>query len=152
MAPRAGLYVARDERKLGQRTYIKYNSLKHTVKTTRVTVYYILPCLLRLHEVIIANIKVKLSLCVINKTPRHEDASGSGDTVPPFLTSVLDGGEWSASRSGHFISGGRASGTHWVGGWVGPRAGLDAADRKTMNTPVENRTPVVQPVAHRYTD
>jgi hypothetical protein len=28
-----------------------------------------------------------------------------------FLTSAQVGGEWSASRPGHF--------THWIGGWVG---------------------------------
>jgi hypothetical protein len=27
---------------------------------------------------------------------------GSGGTVPPFLTSALDGGEWSALRLGRF--------------------------------------------------
>jgi hypothetical protein len=37
----------------------------------------------------------------------------------PLLTSALDGGEWSASRQGKDLS------THWIGGWVGPRAGLD---------------------------
>jgi hypothetical protein len=43
-----------------------------------------------------------------------------------ILTSALDGGEWSASRLGHFTPGERAPGTHFIGGWVGPRAGLDA--------------------------
>jgi hypothetical protein len=42
------------------------------------------------------------------------------------LTSALDGGEWSASGPGHFISREGAPGTHWIGGWVGPRAVLDA--------------------------
>jgi hypothetical protein len=37
----------------------------------------------------------------------------------------------------------RAPGTHWAGSWVGPRAGLDA---------VEKRTRAVQPVACHYTD
>jgi hypothetical protein len=32
-----------------------------------------------------------------------------------FLTSALDGGEWSASRPGRFIPRGRAPGTHWIG-------------------------------------
>jgi hypothetical protein len=36
------------------------------------------------------------------------------------LTSALDGGEWSASRSGRFTPRERAPGTHWIGGWVGP--------------------------------
>jgi len=37
-----------------------------------------------------------------------------------FLTPVLHGGEWSASRPGRFTPEERASGTHWIGGWVGP--------------------------------
>jgi len=31
-----------------------------------------------------------------------------------------------ASRPVHFIPGKTATGTHWIGGWVGPRAVLDA--------------------------
>jgi hypothetical protein len=54
---------------------------------------------------------------------------GSGCIAPQFLTSALDGGEWSASRPGRFTPGERAHGTHWIGGWVGPRAGLDAAEK-----------------------
>jgi hypothetical protein len=42
-----------------------------------------------------------------------------------FLTSALAGGEWSASRLGRFTPGERSPGTHWIGGWVDPRAGLD---------------------------
>jgi hypothetical protein len=38
------------------------------------------------------------------------------------LTSALDGGEWSVSRTGRFTSSERAPGTVWIGGWVGPRA------------------------------
>jgi hypothetical protein len=41
-----------------------------------------------------------------------------------FLTSALVGGEWSTSRFGRFTAGERTPGTHWIGGWVGPRAGL----------------------------
>jgi hypothetical protein len=47
---------------------------------------------------------------------------GSGGVAPPFLTSALDGGEWSASRLSDFTRH-----THWVRGWVGPRASLEAA-------------------------
>jgi hypothetical protein len=71
------------------------------------------------------------------------------------LTSALDGGEWSASRPGRFISRERASGTHWIGGWVCPRAGLDAVVKRKIPSPrLESnpRTPIVQPVAQRYTD
>jgi hypothetical protein len=52
------------------------------------------------------------------------------------LTSALVGGEWSASRSCHFTSGERATGTHWIGGWVDPRASLDDVEkRKFLNLP-----------------
>jgi hypothetical protein len=40
-----------------------------------------------------------------------------------LLTSVLGGCKWSASRSGGFNH--RGFGTHWIGGWVGPRASVD---------------------------
>jgi hypothetical protein len=46
-----------------------------------------------------------------------------------FLTLALDGGKWSASRPGYFSSGERASGTHWIGGGVDPRAGLDDMEK-----------------------
>jgi len=42
------------------------------------------------------------------------------------LTSALDGDEWSDSRHGRFTPKERSPGTHWIGGWVVPRAGLDA--------------------------
>jgi hypothetical protein len=42
------------------------------------------------------------------------------------LTSALDGGEWSASRPGRSTPREGARGTHWIGGWVVPRAVLDA--------------------------
>jgi hypothetical protein len=64
------------------------------------------------------------------------------------LTSALDGGEWSASRPGRFTPRQRAPRTHWIGGWVGPRAVLDAV----LPAPAGNRTPIVQTVAQRYTD
>jgi hypothetical protein len=41
------------------------------------------------------------------------------------LTSALDGDEWSVSRPGRFTPRERAPSTHWIGGWVGPRAVLD---------------------------
>jgi len=47
-----------------------------------------------------------------------------------FLTSPLDGGEWSASRLGRFNPD-----THWRGGWVGTRGCIDAmAKRKTISS------------------
>jgi hypothetical protein len=50
-----------------------------------------------------------------------------------FLTSALDGGKWSASLRSCLIPGERAPHTHWIGGWVGPRAGQgDVEERKFL--------------------
>jgi hypothetical protein len=46
-----------------------------------------------------------------------------------FSTSALVGGEWSASRPGRFTPGEKAPGTHWIGGWVDPGAGLDDMEK-----------------------
>jgi len=35
--------------------------------------------------------------------------------------------------SGRFIPGAKAIGRHWIGGWVGRRAGLDAIAKKRMS-------------------
>jgi hypothetical protein len=51
-----------------------------------------------------------------------------------FLTSALVEGEWSAPRSGRFTPEERAPGTHWIGGWVGPRAGLDDTEKRKFLT------------------
>jgi hypothetical protein len=65
------------------------------------------------------------------------------------LTSALDGGEWPALRSGRFTPRERAPGTHWIGGWVGTRAVLDAVVKRKIPSPRQEsnpRIPIVQPV------
>jgi len=52
-----------------------------------------------------------------------------------FLTSALDGGEWSTSCSGHFTPKIRNPGTPWIGGWVGFRAGLDVVVKDSLPLP-----------------
>jgi len=52
-----------------------------------------------------------------------------------FLTSALDGGEWSASHPGRFTTRERAPGIHWIGGWVDPRAVLEAEVKRKIPTP-----------------
>jgi hypothetical protein len=52
--------------------------------------------------------------------------------APPFFTSALDGGEWSASRPSRFPPGEGAHGTHWIGGWMGPRACLDVMEKRKI--------------------
>jgi hypothetical protein len=51
-----------------------------------------------------------------------------------FLTSALVGGEWSVSRPGRFTRGERAPGTHWIGGWVDLRAGMDDVENTEFLT------------------
>jgi hypothetical protein len=51
-----------------------------------------------------------------------------------FLTSALAGGEWSSSRPGRFTPEERAPGTHWIGGWMDPRAGLDDVEKRKFLT------------------
>jgi hypothetical protein len=80
---------------------------------------------------------------------------GSKGIAPLILILALDGGEWSASRPGRFTPRKRAPGTHWIGGWVDPRAVLDAVVKRKIPTPRREsnpRTPIVHPVAQRYTD
>jgi hypothetical protein len=64
-----------------------------------------------------------------------------------FLTSTLTRGEWSASRLGRFTPGERAHGTHWIRGWVDPRAGLDDVEKtKFLTLPgLELRRPLDRP-------
>jgi hypothetical protein len=72
---------------------------------------------------------------------------GGGCSSYSFLTSALDGGEWSTSRPGCALaSGGKGPlpGTHCTGVWVGPRAGLDTEARGKMLSPlpgIEPRSP-----------
>jgi hypothetical protein len=71
------------------------------------------------------------------------------------LTSALDGGEWTASRPGRFTPREIAPVTHWIRGWVGTRAVLDVVAKRKIPRPFREwntRTPIVQPVAQRYTD
>jgi len=50
-----------------------------------------------------------------------------------------------------FYPGEKAPGTHWMDGWMGPRAGLDTAVAK-RKIPVGMRIPVIQSTASSYDD
>jgi hypothetical protein len=50
-----------------------------------------------------------------------------GKEIHIFLTGAVVGSERSASHPGALIPG--APGTHWIGGWVGPTAGLDDMEK-----------------------
>jgi hypothetical protein len=49
-----------------------------------------------------------------------------------FLTSALDGDEWSASRPGRFTPRERVPSTHWIGGWVSHFTHTDPYPSKTQ--------------------
>jgi hypothetical protein len=55
------------------------------------------------------------------------------------VTSALDGGEWSASRTGRFTPREGDPGTHWIGDWVGPTAVLDAVVKRKITIKVKLR-------------
>jgi hypothetical protein len=72
---------------------------------------------------------------------------GRGGIAPPLLTSALDGGEWSASRSAVLHPG-----THWIGGWVCTEPVWMLWSKEKSLTLPRNRSLIVQPVARRYTN
>jgi hypothetical protein len=53
-----------------------------------------------------------------------------------FLTSAIVGGEWSPSYPDRFNPGETAPGTHWIGGWVGPRVGVDDMEIRKFLPPL----------------
>jgi hypothetical protein len=61
---------------------------------------------------------------------RHR--GGEGCSFYSFLNSVLDGGEWSASRSGRALPRERTPDTRWIEGWVCFRAGLNTETRRKI--------------------
>jgi hypothetical protein len=71
-----------------------------------------------------------------------------------WVSEALIGGEWSASRPGSFTPEERSPGTHWIGGSVDPRGGLDdVAKTKILNlSGLELRSLGLQPVACRFID
>jgi hypothetical protein len=74
--------------------------------------------------------QVQVGICLGSLDCEHH-IWGSGVRAPSFLTLVLDWSKWLASRPCYFIPKERAPGSHWIGGWVGPRLGLDAAETRT---------------------
>jgi hypothetical protein len=93
--------------------------------------------------------------CLINYSPRHEDVWGCWDIALPSWNSALDGVEWSASQPCRFTPCVKATGTHWIGGWVGLRAGVDAVEkRKSLcpcrksNTDLPNHSPSLYPLRY----
>jgi hypothetical protein len=58
---------------------------------------------------------------VFSETLHYENMCGSGGIAPRVLNL---GARWRFAPIGE-----RAAGTHWIEGWVGPRAGLDPVEQ-----------------------
>jgi len=91
-----------------------------------------------------------------NWAPCHEDVLWEWKCSSTYsLTWALDGGVWSTLCPGRFTPRKRPPSYRWIGGWVGPRAFLDAVvKRKIPSHRRESypRNPILQPVAQHYTD
>jgi len=69
---------------------------------------------------------------LFNEALSHDDVWGSAHIAPCIfdLGTIPDGGEWSASCLGCFTPGEKTAGTHWIRGWVCPRAGQDTLAKR----------------------
>jgi hypothetical protein len=47
---------------------------------------------------------------------------------------ALVGGEWPTSCPDCFTPGEKALSTHWIGGWLGPRTGLEGTEKIKFST------------------
>jgi hypothetical protein len=93
-------------------------------------------------EILFLTIQIILTFNVSCPATRHggvwEDRRYSSYS---FFTSALDESEWSASRPGPALPPGKGPGTHWIGGWVGPRADVDAEARRKILCPCRGSNP-----------
>jgi hypothetical protein len=93
---------------------------------------------------------------VLKQAPCHKDVVGEWKCRSTHsLNLAIDGDEGSAPRPSRFTSRERAPATHLIGGWVGPRVGLDMMSKRKIPSPRWDSNlnhPIVQPVLSRYTD
>jgi hypothetical protein len=79
-------------------------------------------------------VKVKLSLC-LTKHRAMKTYWGSGGTAPCILD-LCTRWSWVVSFTHRpLYPQGKSPGTHWIGGWMGPRAGLDTVAKRKIPCP-----------------
>jgi hypothetical protein len=114
-----------------------------------------------MHFLVAVNLR-RWSACASNASEVVRDCLKSEKHLPNALQTVtsllansacddvvkaqhaLIGGEWSASPPGRALPPGGPPGTHYTGGWVGSRAGLDTEARGKILSPlpgIEPRSP-----------
>jgi hypothetical protein len=77
-----------------------------------------------------------VSVLFFNWVPHHEDVFGEWRYICTHsLTSALDAGEWWSFMPLPLYLRKRAPSTYWIGGWVDPRAGLDALVKRKIPSP-----------------
>jgi hypothetical protein len=67
---------------------------------------------------------------VLNEVPHHDEVWRTGCTAPRALNLGTRWSEWSASRLSRFNPREGVPETHWIGGWTGPRTGLEAVAKR----------------------
>jgi hypothetical protein len=99
-------------------------------------------------------VKVKLSLC-LTKHHAMKTYWGSGGIAPRIL-GLGTRWRWVVSFNPRpLYPRERASGTYWIGGWLELRDILDTVVKRkipSLRRKSNPRTPIVQPVAQRFTD
>jgi hypothetical protein len=70
---------------------------------------------------ILASLVIGKSNLFLNWEPRHKNAWWRGNTASPYLTSILNGSEWSASGSGRFNPVKHSPDTHCIRDCAGCR-------------------------------
>jgi hypothetical protein len=90
---------------------------------------------------------------LFNWTPRHEGVLGERKySSTHSLTSALDEGEWSITRSDSFTPRERAPATYWIGSWVGSQSRSGhGGERKNSQSVLGLEPPIIPLVAQRYT-
>jgi hypothetical protein len=77
------------------------------------------------------NVRITFSLC-LSKYYATKTYVGMEVQIQVFLSLALHGSELSVSRPGRFTPGERVICTHWIGGWLDPRAGLDMVSKRKI--------------------
>jgi hypothetical protein len=97
-------------------------------------------------------VKVNLSLC-LTKHQNMKAYWGVDVYFQKFLTSAIDGGDWSALRPGRFTPREKAPRTHWLEGWLGQSRSVPGGEKIIPSPRRESnpRNPIVHSVVQRYT-
>jgi hypothetical protein len=79
--------------------------------------------------------KIKTSLCLMTRHAMKMCAEVEAQ-LHAYLTSLLDGGVWLASRPSRFTPGERIPDTKWIGFWMVPRARSEGCGEKANILPL----------------